>query len=175
MKKIKLLLLTAIFVVAGCADSHSLNVTKVDSDAHFNTQSAVYIALSQDGQYGNQHYSGSGMMVSQIVKGELASSLNNVTIANSPEDYNSALNFAAGKKFDYLVFPTILHWEDRATEWSAKSDKVKVKIVVVDLKSGSVVKSGIIDGQSGLATFGGDKPQDLLPEPTSEFFSSMLK
>ncbi|WP_337219713.1 DUF4823 domain-containing protein [Vibrio parahaemolyticus] len=32
----------------------------------------------------------------------------------------------------------------------------------------------MIEGKSGLATFGGDKPQDLLPEPTKEFLSSML-
>ncbi|HHF0510375.1 TPA: DUF4823 domain-containing protein [Vibrio antiquarius] len=174
MKKRMLLLIAALSAIVGCADSHSLKVTQADSNVKLSPGNAVYIALSQDGQYGNHYYSGSGRMVSQAVKGELILTLNNVVIAQRPEDYNTALNFAASRKFDYLVYPTIMHWEDRATEWSAKADKVKVKIVVVEVKSGSVIKSGIIDGKSGLATFGGDKPQDLLPEPTKEFMSSLL-
>ncbi|ELX8651251.1 DUF4823 domain-containing protein [Vibrio vulnificus] len=174
MKKRILLLSAVLSAIVGCADSHSLNVTKTDSNVQLNASNAVYIALSQDGRYGSHYYPGSGQMVSQIIKGELVATLNNVVIAKKPEDYNTALNFASSRKFDYLVYPTILHWEDRATEWSAKSDKVKVKMVVVDVKSGSVVKSGIIEGKSGLATLGGDKPQDLLPEPTKEFLSSML-
>ncbi|WP_428785404.1 DUF4823 domain-containing protein [Vibrio splendidus] len=36
------------------------------------------------------------------------------------------------------------------------------------------MKSGIIEGKSGLATFGGDHPQDLLSEPVSEFMASLL-
>ena len=105
---------------------------------------------------------------------ELITTLNNVVIAQQPEDYQSALDFASSRKFDYLVYPSILHWEDRATEWSAKADRVKVKLVVVDVKTKQVIKSGIIEGKSGLATFGGDRPQDLLPEPTKEFLSSMF-
>ncbi|MFM4826940.1 DUF4823 domain-containing protein [Aeromonas bivalvium] len=174
MNKRIFLLPVVLSAMVGCADSHSLNVTKVDSNVQLFPSNAVYIALSQDGQYGNHYYAGSGKMVSETIKGELVTTLNNVVIAKEPEDYNTALNLASSRKFDYLVYPTVLHWEDRATEWSAKADKVKVKIVVVDVKSGSVVKSGIIEGKSGLATFGGDKPQDLLPEPTKEFLSSML-
>ncbi|MCG9578800.1 DUF4823 domain-containing protein [Vibrio tubiashii] len=174
MKTRLLFLIVVMTTIFGCADSHSLNVTKADSTVRLNPGNAVYIALSQDGQYGSHNYVGSGKMVSQTIKGELVTVLNNVILATRSESYNTALDFASSRKFDYLVYPTILHWEDRATEWSAKADKVKVKIVVVDVKSGAIVKSGIIEGKSGLATFGGDRPQDLLPEPTREFLSSML-
>ncbi|UPQ89698.1 DUF4823 domain-containing protein [Vibrio sinaloensis] len=169
-----LLVLTVLLAMLGCADSHSLKVNQLDSNVRLEPTSAVYIALSHDGQYGSHYYAGSGKMLSQTIKSELATTLNNVVIAKVPEDYNTALDFASSRKFDYLVYPTILHWEDRATEWSAKPDKVEVKIVVVDAKSGAVVKSGIIDGKSGIATFGGDKPQDLLPLPIKEFFTDML-
>lgn len=173
MNRRVLLVLTVLLAMVGCADSHSLKVNQVDSNVYLEPTSAVYIALSDDGQYGRHYYAGSGKMLSQTIKSELVTTLNNVVIAKVPEGYDTALDFASSRKFDYLVYPTILHWEDRATEWSAKPDKVKVKIVVVDVKSGAVVKSGIIDGKSGIATFGGDKPQDLLPLPTKEFFAGM--
>lgn len=169
-----LLVLVVLMAMLGCADSHSLKVNQVDSNVQLDPNSAVYIALSHDGQYGNHYYAGSGKMLSQTIKSELVAIMNNVVIAKAPEDYDAALDFASMRKFDYLVYPTILHWEDRATEWSAKPDKVKVKIVVVDVKSGAVVQSGIIDGKSGIATFGGDKPQDLLPIPIKEFLAGML-
>jgi hypothetical protein len=40
-------------------------------------------------------------------------------------------------EFKYLVYPTILHWEDRTTEWSALPDRVEVKI---DLNETATVK-----------------------------------
>lgn len=113
-------------------------------------------------------------MVSKALQSELFTKLNNVAIANQPADYNFVLEYAKSNEFDYLIFPTILHWEDRATEWSAKPDKVRVKITVVDVKTKVIIKSGIIEGKSGLATFGGDHPQDLLSDPVSEFMASLL-
>ncbi|MFV0486319.1 MAG: DUF4823 domain-containing protein [Vibrio fluvialis] len=174
MNLIKLFAFVSSAALLGCADSHSLNVTDANSNIKLMPDTAVYISLSKDGEYGEHYYSGSGQMVSQIIQGELVTRLNNVVIAQKPESYASALQFASERKFDYLVYPTILHWEDRSTEWSAKPDKVKVKISVIDVKQKSTIKAGIIDGKSGLATFGGDKPQDLLPEPTKEFFSDLL-
>lgn len=174
MKKRILIILAVGWVMAGCADSHSLNIINSNVNVKLTLGDAVYVALSEDGQYGNHYYSGSGKMVSQAIRAELVTTLTSVFIAQSSEDYNTALNSSASRKFDYLVYPIILHWEDRATEWSAKADKIKIKMVVTDVKSGAVIKSGIIEGKSGLATFGGDKPQDLLPEPIKEFLSSLL-
>lgn len=175
MKTLKwLLIATTSMLVLGCADSHSLNVTQDDTNIKFASNNAVYIALSPDGQYGDRYYSGSGRMVSQTIKSELIGKLDNVIIAKQPEEYSKAVEFAASRKFDYLIYPTILHWEDRATEWSAKADRVKVKMTVVDVKAGQVIKSAVIEGKSGLATLGGDHPQDLLPEPTKAFFANML-
>jgi len=96
-----------------------------------------------------------------------------VEIANTHQPHEDALRFARGKNFIYLVYPTILHWEDRATEWSGKSDRVEVKIQVVDVKAGLPVETVLIKGRSGLGTLGGDHPQDLLPEPIEGFVSSL--
>ncbi len=53
MKKRILLLSAVLSAIVGCADSHSLNVIKTDSNVQLNASNAVYIALSQDGQYGS--------------------------------------------------------------------------------------------------------------------------
>jgi hypothetical protein len=51
------------------------------------------------------------------------------------EQYNDALLSAEEYEADYLFFQRILHSEDRVTEWSAKPDKVRVKITIVDVKT----------------------------------------
>jgi len=53
-------------------------------------------------------------------------------------------------------------------------DRVEVKVDVVRVQTGDVISSGFIKGRSGLATLGGDHPQDLLPEPVAEFVSSLF-
>ncbi|WP_199611676.1 DUF4823 domain-containing protein [Flocculibacter collagenilyticus] len=174
MAKLNTATVIILLFIYGCADTHSVKVSGTDSNVRLEPESTVYIALSTDGQYGEHHYTGSAYMVSQTIQAELMVTLNRAVIAQKPETYKSALSSAALNEFEYLVYPTILHWEDRATEWSSKPDKVKVKIAVVDVKTQTIIKSGIIEGKSGIATFGGDKPQDLLFKPTKQFFANMF-
>lgn len=75
--------------------------------------------------------------------------------------------------FEYYVIPEILHWEDRATEWSGIPDKIQVKISIYEGKTWKEVASTIISGKSKWATFGGDHPQDLLPEPLNKYVESL--
>lgn len=89
-------------------------------------------------------------------------------------NFEDAIAQAQRADQDILIFPTILHWEDRATEWSMISDKVEIRVDVVQVDSGHIISSGIIKGSSGLATLGGDHPQDLLPEPIAESVSSLF-
>ncbi len=113
-------------------------------------------------------------MVSQIIQASLAGKIEKVTIAGKHNDYTEALAIAAQEKYDYLIYPIILHWEDRATEWSAKPDKIQVKISVTRVNDKKIIRSGILEGRSGIATLGGDKPQDLLPEPIDEYFDALF-
>jgi hypothetical protein len=52
---------------------------------------------------------------------------------------------------------------------------VEVKIEVIDPTSGETLTTGIVKGKSGLATLGGDHPQDLLPEPITEFVGALYQ
>jgi hypothetical protein len=69
--------------------------------------------------------------------------------------------------------PEILHWEDRATEWSGIPDRVEVKLLVLEAQGNKEIASIVISGKSKWATFGGDHPQDLLPEPIKQYVESL--
>ncbi|MDX2499528.1 MAG: DUF4823 domain-containing protein [Deltaproteobacteria bacterium] len=167
-------LATAVLILAGCADSHQLvrlnesNSTKLDKNC------AVYVAVSKDSRYGDIKYEGSGATTSQVIMAAFAKHIARIESAPTYEPLSINLKKARSDGFSHLVYPMILHWEDRATEWSGTPDKVRVKISLLDVATGQVLDGAIISGESGLATFGGDRPQDLLAEPMDEYVASLF-
>ena len=162
-------LFAVVLAVFGCADSHQLVRNAPNSGGKISPGDTIYIAVSRDGVYGAKTYFGSGQMTSQILQSAFLKRVRNVQTAGGAQTFDDSLQAARKANAKYLVFPTILQWEDRATEWSAIPDKVEVKVEVVATSNGQVLESVLIQGKSGIATFGGDHPQDLLPKPITAF------
>jgi hypothetical protein len=167
-----LIYLTAL-IVAGCADTHKLTRMSVAS-APLSREASAYIALPADGRYGEILYPGSGAQTAQEIAAAFAPYLFRISVATVSEDVAGALGSAEAGGYDYVVYPEILHWEDRATEWSGKPDLVSIRISMMQTSSRDVLDSGIIEGASGVATFGGDHPQDLLPEPLHKYTAALF-
>jgi hypothetical protein len=158
-----------------CADSHQLIRTQGTSAPRIEAADSFYVATAADGAYGAQRYAGSGQSTSTMIGLALQEHSRAVRVARDNQSFDDAIASAKGLGSRYLVYATILHWEDRATEWSGISDKVEVKIEVIDPTSGETLTTGIVKGKSGLATLGGDHPQDLLPEPITEFVGALYQ
>jgi len=171
MKRYILLFLSVLLV--SCADSHQIMKTST-STAKLEKTASAYISVPRDGPYGHINYTGSGATTAQIMLLAFSRYLNRVETGNTYQSYDDALNYAKENNFAYLVFPSILAWEDRATEWSGLPDKVAVKILVVRVSNGTTLDAAIIKGKSGLATFGGDHPQDLLTKPVDKYVKSLF-
>lgn len=167
------LILGIVVFLTGCADSHQLLRTG-SASVKLDVSKSVYISIPRDGKYGHINYQGSGVNASQIILMAFSKHSNVVETGHQYQSYENALAYALKNKFDYLVYPTILEWEDRATEWSAIPDKASIKIAIINCETGNTVDSAIIKGKSGLATFGGDHPQDLLPKPVGEYIDALF-
>lgn len=169
----KMTMLSVVLLLISCADTHQL-VKPADSESFkLDPFDGIYVSVPRDGVYGSEDYAGSGVTTAQIIQAAFLRHTNNVRSGDSPQSIEEALEAAKDAGSMYLVLPVILHWEDRATEWSGKPDRVEVKIQVIEVATNLTTASAIAKGKSGLATFGGDRPQDLLPEPIGEFVSSM--
>lgn len=134
----------------------------------------VLIATPENGAYGKESYGSSGASTAQAVKQGFARYTNAVSISSKCRDL-SCLKAEASVASDYYVVPTILHWEDRATEWSGKKDKIEIKLTIYDGRDGTEIANQIISGKSKWATFGGDHPEDLLPDPIASFLQSIYQ
>ena len=134
----------------------------------------VYISAPEDGVYGPYNYHGSGRMTALSIQNAVLRYTNNVIISAEHETFQKGIEISKDKGFDYYIFPTILHWEDRRTEWSGRPDKIEVKIVIYNVTNGKEFDAIIIKGKSRWATFGGDHPQDLLRQPINEYISTLF-
>lgn len=165
--------LFGLSLLSACADVTKVNEITSQS-FKLNKMAAAQIALPSNGSYGDKAYPSSGAMTQAAILNAMSKHMVKVETLKAVQDMTSALDSAKSKKVDYLVYPEILHWEDRSTEWSGKSDLVTIKIQILDVKSGETISAATIDGKSGLWTFGGDHPQDLLPTPIQEYFSKLF-
>ncbi len=144
----------------------SLNGAKLEKNK------GVFISMPPDGSYGNTKYAGSGSMTVQAVQRAFARYTNTIKLSACLKR-DECLTEAVQAKSSYQVFPEILHWEDRATEWSMLPDRIEIKFIVIDVSSNKVVNSVILKGESKISTWGGDHPVDLLQEPIDNYVSTL--
>ena len=161
----KVLVVVASILATGCTAKYaqtdvSTNPGKLDR------QAAVTIATPADGRYEAKTYQASGEMTAAAVRSAFSQYSDNVAVLESCQNIDCLRQ--QGKP-GYYVVPEILHWEDRATEWSGIPDKIQVKLSIYGHEGEGPLASTLIAGKSKWATFGGDHPQDLLHKPISEY------
>lgn len=85
-----------------------------------------------------------------------------------------ALEAAREAGASFLVECHIAHWSDRLTELSGIPDRITLLVSVHDVATGAVLDEQEIRASSRWATFGGDHPQDLLPELTRRWVETTI-
>ncbi len=172
MSHMKVALAVALSLgLTACASTYTRQ-TVTSTQSELVPTGSVLIATPYNGSYGDENYPASGSATGNAVRAAFGRFSNNVQIEASCSEFSCLTSNP--KSFDYYIVPQILHWEDRATEWSGKKDKIEVKITVYS-RDGNPIASQIISGKSKWLTFGGDHPQDLLSEPINEYVQSLYK
>jgi len=167
-----LCVLVAIFAT-GCASTYKYSDFKPITTKLDGTQ-GVLISTPPDGWYENTQYHNSGRMTTNAVRAAFSKYASTVDVVDSCHGEN-CLSIIDTEKYGYYVKPEILSWEDRATEWSGKPDRVEIQIVVFETVTKRELSNSSYTGKSKWATLGGDHPQDLLPDPTNQYVESLYK
>ena len=166
-----LTIFVAIYLVSGCASTYEQTALTAPAQK-LQSGKSILIAMPSNGFYETKEYSGSGRATALAVRTAFARHTNDITVSDKCKDLD-CLIVSYSTPVGYYVVPEILHWEDRNTEWSGKKDKLEIKVAIYDATDGSELSTSIISGKSKWATFGGDHPQDLLPEPIGEYVDSL--
>jgi len=138
------------------------------------TTDRYYISRPDDGSFGTTNYSNSGEMTRDALFNELTLlGVKAIKGINTQEKQDSLLA-AKQQHCSMLIYPTILHWEDRATEWSGLRDRAKIQLEIIDTETGSIVDNTILDLVGTWWTFGGLHPQDMVNESVEDYFQQLF-
>ena len=159
-------LLTLILLASLCAGCvHTYTAKSISRSGVLRTNATALVSLPEDGRFENIVYPGSGRKTALAVSKAFAKQLRTVDVTPQAGALSQHLEQARAGRFDYLIVPTVVHWEDRATEWSGRPDRIEIEIRAVDVPSEKTLSLGSVAGKSKWATFGGDVPEDLLDLP----------
>jgi hypothetical protein len=161
------ILILALSIAAGCSATYetvggSSVVQKLQAES-------VYVAVPANGKYNATVYVESGNQTAQAITEALRALVSQVSRGSVPESVDVALARAGEGGFQYLCFPTILHWGERATQWSGKPDRIQIRLDVLAVASGQLVDSFTFSGKSKWMTLGGDAAHELLSEPLRNY------
>ena len=170
----KIAIVAIALVLGGCVSKYRTDSYEPPVEQLSSTVSA-YVMLAGDGTYGSKVYQGSGGTLSRETRSAISKHLNNVEIGSGREDRKEAFAKARANNISYVFEPIILHWEDRATEWSGRPDRITIKIVVWDPVTEKALSTSVERASSKWATFGGDHPQNLLPKLLATFSNRLFR
>jgi hypothetical protein len=164
-------LLGCLIILSGCSATYEQVIVQPTA-SKLERGKGVFISVPKDGWYGKIEYRNSGRMTADAVKSAFSRFSNTVDVSTECIG-KECLKKINPNQYTYYVEPLIMHWEDRNTEWSGIPDRIEIKLIIYDVKTGVEIASSIMNGKSKWATFGGDHPQDLLPEPINAYVASL--
>lgn len=168
-----LISLVVVTTLSGCASTYNHSEFQAPNEK-LDSSKSVLISIPEDGWYENTQYRNSGQMTANAVRAAFSKNARKADLANGCDGVE-CLEEINSEEYGYFVKPVILHWEERATEWSGKPDRIEVQLFVYDSATKDELANSSYTGKSKWATFGGDHPQDLLPEPTNEYVRTLYQ
>ena len=171
----KKLLASVAVLLLGCVHTYEMHSQGGDTPGiRLDRETSFLVGVPEDGRFETQVYAGSGLMTTQAVVAALSAHPRIVRAAKAPGSIKENLAAARSEHLKYLVQPTILHWEERATEWSGMPDRISLRLELIAVASEETLDSTVLSGKSRWATFGGDHPQELLPEPLRRYANAIF-
>ena len=117
------LAVACVALSAACASTEVRRANRFDDLPPAGDDVAVRVAVPGDGSYDEKVYPGSGGIVAERIVDHLRERFTNVERGTAD----------AGSVRVLEITPAILHWEDRATNWSGIRDRIRVELRLRDL------------------------------------------
>ena len=168
-------MLLSTLLLVSCVHKYAVPL-KADSPAHLPAAATVYVTTPRDGRDDSLRvYESSGAWTRSAVANALNDRGVQVIPGESVAKQSEAIAAASSAGADFLVYPQIVHWSDRATEWSGIPDRITLEMSIYEVATGTMLTRQEIKASSRWATFGGDHPQELLPELARRWVEAVMQ
>ncbi|MGN6385151.1 MAG: DUF4823 domain-containing protein [Verrucomicrobiota bacterium] len=165
----------AALMLTGCKSTFSERNMSNEPPPLLSNTSRIYVAIPFDASFKGKVAQNSGKQTAEALVTAFKRVTRSVSTSKFPESLSEALDSARKMNAEYLVYPVLLKWEDRATEWSGRRDRLQVRVDTIDLSDSRVVFSRMIEATGKWMTDGGDTPADLLDQPSESYVNSLFR
>ncbi len=162
-----------VLIQSGCTSTYNHANLQVP-ETKLSQEKTVLISVPKNGRFSDEHYINSGSQTAAALEYAVRPYAVSVDVTMDCLG-SSCLTATNSKKYGYYMEPLILHWEDRATEWSGRLDRIKIRIKIYDMETQEQLSNWEVDASSRFMTFGGDHPQDLLATPFATYVASLYQ
>ncbi len=153
----------AALLLVGCATANIERLYQPqDARDVLRGNEKVFVALPEDGTFEGHHYTDSGKYVQQYFYDNLLRYADNVVNATKVLPLDEAKAEAKKQNAEILIYPGIVHWEDRNTMWSGIRDKVRINVIVYSLTEGRTLDKTSLYATNAWATFIQARPENRL-------------
>lgn len=152
-----------------------INRSMADPSFRMPRDSPIYVTLARDGEYGGILQPGSGRAVSRALSEVLSYHNPRVSLAEGAEGAAEALESANALGAAFIVAPEVVSWENRATNWSGKPDRVQLLIRVLRVPGGRPLDATTIriEGPS-VVDLGANGPGALLHGALADYAEQLF-
>ena len=169
MRETGIFSLMVAMLCSGCITQHVQRNMMETLDS----RRTVYVAVPEDGQYGEIKYVGSGMQAATSLAAQARDRFAGVQMGMQVQTLAEADAAAREAKTGYLFYLKIIHWEDRATEWSGLQDRLEILISVMDMSTGKAVDVSSLTAKTKAFTWA-HAPEDFLPKLFGEYCDRLI-
>ena len=162
-----------LLVLNGCFAKREIVPGMQTGESAVTQADAVAIMLPNDGTYSGTVYAGSGKVVATTIKRATFGKVQTSEIVETTNQ-KEALAYCKDKGIRFLIQPSILHWEDRATNWSGMRDFIKIEVLLVNPRDTSTLNSIMYNASSSWWTFVNTPPEDMLDESFDKAIHKLL-
>lgn len=170
-----ILLLAGFSTLLGCKSKYTETDLTSAGAPVLKSNSRIYVAIPFDVTFKKEVMEGSGKLTAQAFQTAFLKYTRSVYTSKFPESVSEALDIARKGNMEYVLYPTIVKWEDRATEFSGRRDRLTVKAELIDLSTSQVVFAREIEATGKWMTDGGETPKDLLDQPAQQFANAVFR
>lgn len=180
MNKLISPLLVTIIGLTGCSAFPVTTVQPVASGSNFAAEhsAVICILVPPDASFEGESYSGSGGEIAEKIRDALDNFGRPSRLVSQIQA--NALTICREMETALVLQPTILHYEDRATGWSGKPDRVELKLSLYKLDQPDQKRSIFYEAKSNIMysahfEWGNARPSALLREDFEHSVRKLLR
>lgn len=167
--------LLALLCGTGCQHTFEEKPLGKQAPPGLGATNRIYIGRPFDASFKEKIAHNSGAQIAEALLVAFYRNTKFAGMSRRPQTMVDAMKSAEEWRADYLVYPTIVKWEDRATEFSGVRDKLEFRLDLYKVATGEVLLSHLVDAKSRWMTDGGDTPVDLLQAPIDQWVQSLFQ